>query len=219
MTLPARFYPIFDHPEWFARMLPLGVRMAQLRVKGAGTRTLRAMIAEARDLCARHGALLVVNDHWRLALDEGCAAVHLGQEDLDGADLGAIRAAGLRLGLSTHDEAELARALAARPDHVALGPIHATTLKPMKHRPQGLARLRRWRALCGPLPLVAIGGMTPARGAAALAAGADCVAVVTDVTMARDPEARVREWLAALEDVPRAAADPAPPGALERRTT
>lgn len=196
MTLP-RFYPIFDSADWLARMLPLGVRLVQLRVKDRAEAETRAEIARARDLCRAAGATLVVNDHWRLAIDEGCGFVHLGQEDLDDADLPAIRRAGLRLGVSTHDDAELDRALAAAPDYVALGPVYPTILKAMRFAPQGLARVTEWKARIGDLPLVAIGGLTVERAPGVLAAGADVVSVVTDITLAADPEARTRAWLEA----------------------
>ena len=196
MTLD-RFYPIFDSAAWFERVLPLGVRLAQLRVKDAPEPALRAEIRRARDLCREHGAELVVNDHWRLAIEEGCTFVHLGQEDLDGADLPAIRAAGLRVGISTHDDAELDRALGLRPDYVALGPVYPTRLKKMKWYEQGLARVTEWKRRIGALPLVAIGGLTVERGRAALGAGADVVSVVTDITLNRDPEGRVAEWIEA----------------------
>lgn len=194
MSLP-RFYPIFDSAGWIARALPLGVRLVQLRIKDRPEDALRAEIARARDLCRWHGAILVVNDHWRLAIELGCGFVHLGQEDLDGADLRAIRAAGLRLGLSTHDEAELDRALACRPDYVALGPVWPTILKRMKWHPQGVERLTDWKARIGAVPLCAIGGLTPDRAQQAFAAGADIAAAVTDITLNPDPEARIREWL------------------------
>ena len=196
MTLD-RFYPIFDSAAWLERVLPLGVRLAQLRVKDAPEPALRAEIRRARDLCREHGAELVVNDHWRLAIEEGCTFVHLGQEDLDGADLPAIRAAGLRVGISTHDDAELDRALGLRPDYVALGPVYPTRLKKMKWYEQGLARVTEWKRRIGALPLVAIGGLTVERGRAALAAGADVVSVVTDITLNLDPEGRVAEWIEA----------------------
>lgn len=194
MRLP-RFYPIFDSADWIARALPLGVRLVQLRIKDQPDDRLRAEIARARDLCRRHGAILVVNDHWRLAMDLGCGFVHLGQEDLDSADLPAIRAAGLRLGLSTHDEAELDRALACTPDYVALGPVWPTILKPMKWHQQGVGKLTEWKARTRDIPLCAIGGLTPDRARLAFAAGADMAAAVTDITLNPDPAARIREWL------------------------
>ncbi|MEO0822984.1 MAG: thiamine phosphate synthase [Pseudomonadota bacterium] len=196
MTLD-RFYPIFDSADWVARMLPLGVRFLQLRIKSAPEAQLRAEIRRARDLCAAQGAVLVVNDHWQLAIEEGCSFVHLGQEDLDTADFPAIRRAGLRLGLSTHDHAELDRALALSPDYVALGPVYPTILKKMKWAEQGLDRVREWKGLIGARPLVAIGGFTVARAAGAFAAGADVVSVVTDITLHADPETRLAEWVEA----------------------
>lgn len=199
MTAPLpRFYPIFDSASWLPRMLPLGVRLVQLRFKDRPDDETRDEIRRARTACARAGATLVVNDHWRLAIEEDCGFVHLGQEDLDTADLAAIRRAGLRLGLSTHDEGELDRALAARPDYVALGPIYPTILKEMRFGPQGLGRIADWKRRIGRLPLVAIGGLTVERAPAVLAAGADCLSVVTDITRARDPEARTRAWIEAL---------------------
>jgi len=193
-TLP-RFYPIFESADWFARMLPLGVKLAQLRVKDRSPGETRAEIRRARDLCRDAGAILVVNDHWRIAIEEGCDWLHLGQEDLDSADLAAIRGAGLKLGLSTHDEAELARALSFAPDYVALGPIWPTRLKQMKWHRQGAGKLTEWKARIGQIPLVAIGGLSVARAPEAFAAGADVVSVVTDITLDADPEARLRDWL------------------------
>ena len=196
MTLD-RFYPIFDHTDWLRRMLPLGLKLVQLRIKDTPQPALRREIELAQALCRDAGCTLVVNDHWRIAIEAGCDWVHLGQEDLDDADMGAIRQAGLRLGVSTHDHAELARALALAPDYVALGPIHPTILKKMKWHRQGVEKLTEWKDRIGDIPLVAIGGMTTARTPAAFAAGADVVSVVTDITLHADPEARVREWLAA----------------------
>ena len=196
MTLP-RFYPIFDSADWVARALAAGVRMVQLRIKDADEATLRAEITRARDMARAAGAILVVNDHWQLAIDLGCDWLHLGQEDLDSADLPAIRAAGLRLGVSTHDDAELDRALSVGPDYVALGPVWPTILKKMPWAPQGLERVTDWKRRIRGVPLCAIGGLTPERGAAALAAGADMVAAVTDITLNPDPDARMRQWLAA----------------------
>jgi thiamine-phosphate pyrophosphorylase len=194
MTLD-RFYPIFDHSDWLRRMLPLGVKLVQLRIKDQPEAVIRDEIAASRDLCRAHGAVLVVNDHWREAIELGCDWVHLGQEDLDAADFQAIRAAGLKLGVSTHDEAELDRVLDMRPDYVALGPVYPTILKKMKWHQQGLSRVTEWKARVGDVPLVGIGGMSVERAPGVFEAGADIVSVVTDITLNADPEARVRAWI------------------------
>jgi thiamine-phosphate pyrophosphorylase len=194
MTLP-RFYPVFDSAAWVARAVPLGVKLVQLRIKDAPYDLLRTEITTALDLCRQYGAQLVVNDHWELAIELGADWLHLGQEDLDTADIPAIRRAGVKLGLSTHDHAELDRALALAPDYIALGPVYPTILKKMKWTEQGLDRLTEWKARIGDIPLCAIGGMSVARAPGAFAAGADTVAAVTDITLNADPDARMREWL------------------------
>ncbi len=192
-----RFYPIFDSTDWLERVLPLGVKLVQLRIKDAGEADVQRDVARGQALCKAHGAVLVVNDHWRIAIDAGCDWVHLGQEDLDTADLPAIRRAGLKLGISTHDHAELDRALSLSPDYVALGPVYPTILKKMKWERQGLGRVTEWKGRIGDLPLVAIGGMSVERAAGAFGAGADIVSAVTDITLHDDPEARLRQWIEA----------------------
>jgi thiamine-phosphate pyrophosphorylase len=187
------FYLIVDSAAWIERLVPLGVRLVQLRIKTMAG--LRAEICKAKSLCAQSGCQLVINDHWRLAIEEGCDFVHLGQEDLQNADLLAIRTAGLRLGLSTHDRLELQTAMAAEPDYIALGPIYPTMLKKMKWAPQGIERINDWKRLVAPVPLVAIGGLNPGRLDAVFEAGADSAAVVTDITLNADPEARTQEWI------------------------
>ncbi|AAV93379.1 thiamine phosphate synthase [Ruegeria pomeroyi] len=194
MTLD-RFYPIFDHTDWLRRMLPLGVKLVQLRIKDQSDPVIRAEIDTARDLCRAHGAVLVINDYWQAAIDAGCDWLHLGQEDLDQADLPAIRKAGLRLGVSTHDDDELERVLGMDPDYVALGPVYPTILKQMKWHQQGLPRVTEWKARVGSIPLVGIGGMSVERAPGVLGAGADIVSVVTDITLNADPEARVHQWI------------------------
>lgn len=194
MSLP-RFYPIFDSALWVARATALGVRLVQLRVKDMDNDALRQEIATALDTCRQNAALLVVNDHWQHAIDLGADWVHLGQEDLDTADIPAIRRAGIKLGMSTHDEAELDRALSLSPDYVALGPVYPTILKEMPWAPQGLDRLAAWKTKIADIPLCAIGGMSVARAPGAFDAGADIVAAVTDITLHDDPDARMRQWL------------------------
>ncbi len=191
------FYPIFDSAAWLERMVPLGVKLVQLRVKDKTEAELRAEIRAARAVCAAHGCQLIVNDYWKLALDEGCDFIHLGQEDLDAADLDAIARGGLKLGVSSHDPDELDRALAVKPDYVALGPVYPTILKKMKWHEQGLPRLGEWKARLGAIPLVGIGGISLERAEGVFEAGADIVAAVTDITLNADPEGRLKAWVAA----------------------
>jgi len=196
MTLD-RFYPIFDSADWLERLVPLGIKLVQLRMKDVSPKVLRDHIRRAKAICAEYDCTLVINDYWRVAIEEGCTYLHLGQEDLDDADMAAIQKAGLRLGISTHDKAELTRALNLHPDYIALGPIYPTILKQMKWHQQGVEKLTTWRGAIGDTPLIAIGGMNIDRAAGAFGAGADVVAAVTDITLNDSPEARVRAWLAA----------------------
>jgi thiamine-phosphate pyrophosphorylase len=193
------FYLIVDSAAWIERLAPLGVKLVQLRIKTMDEAGLRAEIRQAKALCAEHRCQLIVNDYWQLAIEEGCGFVHLGQEDLQTADLLAIRAAGMRLGLSTHDHAELETALVAKPDYIALGPVYPTILKKMKWAPQGLERISEWKRRVAPIPLVAIGGLNPDLLGSVFEAGADSAAVVTDITLNANPEARTREWIARTE--------------------
>jgi thiamine-phosphate pyrophosphorylase len=190
------FYLIVDSAQWIERLVPLGVKLVQLRIKEQPEVSIRRQIREAKAICAAHRCQLIVNDYWRLAIEEGCDFIHLGQEDLADADLMAIRTSGLKLGVSTHDHAELEEALGAAPDYVALGPIYPTILKRMPWTPQGLERIGEWKARLGSTALVAIGGLSVERGVRALEAGARSAAVVTDITRNSDPETRTLEWLA-----------------------
>jgi thiamine-phosphate pyrophosphorylase len=197
MSLP-RVYPIVDSAAWVRRLLPAGARLVQLRVKDRSDEEVQAETRESQGLCERAGAQLVVNDHWRIALEEGCDFVHLGQGDLDTADVPALRRAGVRIGISTHDDAELARALRFAPDYIALGPIYPTLLKVMTFGPQGLGRIGEWKGRIGAIPLVAIGGITLERLPGVLAAGADSAAVVTDIVRNPQPERHMEAWVRAV---------------------
>ena len=194
--IPAKFYPIVPDANWVARIAPLGVKTIQLRMKGQSDTAMRAALKTSLDIAHRHDCQLIVNDFWRMAIDAAATFIHLGQEDLAAADLKAIRRAGLRFGVSTHDEIELEAALDAKADYIALGPIYPTTLKPMRFGACGLSPIRKWKHRIGSRPLVVIGGMTPERATGAIAAGADSVAVVTDFLANSDPERRIRQWLA-----------------------
>ncbi len=191
------FYPIVDSAEWVARLVRVGAKFIQLRIKDKDELAVVRETRTALEACGIVGASLVVNDHWRVAIEEGAPWLHLGQGDLNDADMLALRKAGIKLGISTHDDAELLRALTFAPDYIALGPIYPTKLKAMAFAPQGPEKIAVWKRRIGALPLVAIGGLNVERAKLCLAAGADIVSVVTDITLNADPEARAREWVAA----------------------
>ncbi|MFT8590770.1 MAG: thiamine phosphate synthase [Acetobacter orientalis] len=197
--LPQKIYPIVDTANWIDRLGGAGARFIQLRVKNLEGEALLAEIRQAHTYAKKHGVCLVLNDYWQIALEEGIDYIHLGQEDLDTADLNAVRKAGIRFGLSTHCHEELERALSFKPDYVALGPIWPTRLKKMAFGPQGVEKLTEWKKLIGAMPLVAIGGVTFERLRACLEAGADSVAAVSDFTQSADPEGQVKRWLAEAE--------------------
>lgn len=192
---PDVFYPLVPEARWVSRLGELGVKTLQLRYKSKDGDAIDAEVRAAATAAKAHNVQLIINDHWQAAIRHGAPYVHLGQEDLAAADVAAIKAAGIGLGLSTHSVAELATALAADPDYVALGPIYETRLKKMTWAPQGLERVAEWRRRLDGLPLVAIGGLTPERAEAALDAGASSVAVITDIFASPHPEARVALWL------------------------
>jgi len=195
MPYPDRFYPVVDSIAWVERLAKLGVGTIQLRVKELTHDSAVALLRQALAATAGTKVRLVVNDYWQAAIEARAKHLHLGQEDLADADVAAIRRAGLSLGLSTHDDAELETALRAGPDYIALGPIFPTTLKAMRFAPQGVAKITEWKRRIGAIPLVAIGGIKLEQAAAIYAAGADSIAVVSDVTQNADPEGRVRAWL------------------------
>ncbi|MFN5716848.1 MAG: thiamine phosphate synthase [Bradyrhizobium sp.] len=195
MPYPDPFYPVVDSINWVERLTKLGVGTIQLRAKDLDDSAALQIVTDALAVTKGTPTKLVVNDYWRAAVVAGAEHLHLGQEDLADADLAEIRKAKLTLGISTHDDAELATALAAKPDYVALGPIFFTTLKSMRFEPQGIPKITEWKKRIGNIPLVAIGGIKFEHSAEIFAAGADSIAVVSDVTQTADPDARVRQGL------------------------
>lgn len=195
MSYPDRFYPVVDSLDWVKRLTALGVGTIQLRAKDLNDAEALQIVSDALEITKGTPTKLVVNDYWRAAIVAGAEHLHLGQEDLADADLGEIRKAKLTLGVSTHNDSELDTALAANPDYVALGPIFFTTLKSMRFAPQGIAKIPEWKKRIGNIPLVAIGGIKLEHAEEIFAAGADSIAVVSDVTQNADPDARVRAWL------------------------
>ncbi|MET1415210.1 thiamine phosphate synthase [Roseibium sp. HPY-6] len=194
------FYPLVDSAEWVGRLVPSGVKLLQLRIKDMPEPELRNEISASKAICDRYGCQLIVNDHWKLAIETECDFLHLGQEDLADADLEAIRRAGLRLGVSTHDGDELDTALSVDPDYIALGPVFPTRSKSLTWAPQGLEKIGGWKRQIGDLPLVAIGGITLERSRDVLQSGADSIAVISDVTGHKDPERRAADWIKATQD-------------------
>ena len=195
MPYPDPFYPVVDSLAWVERLTKLGVGTIQLRAKNLNDSEALQIVSDALEITKGTATKLVVNDYWRAAIVAGAQHLHLGQEDLADADLGAIRESKLTLGISTHDDEELATALRAKPDYVALGPIFPTTLKSMRFAPQGIAKITEWKKRISDIPLVAIGGIKFEQAAEIFAAGADSIAVVSDITQNADPDARVRQWL------------------------
>ncbi|WP_208441448.1 thiamine phosphate synthase [Bartonella raoultii] len=189
------FYLIVDSADWVERLVPLGVKLIQLRMKHEDLETITQHIRRAKNICDKWGAQFIINDHWTIAIDEKCHFIHLGQEDLSNADLPAIRKNGIKFGLSTHDERELDIALSVHPNYIALGPIYPTILKKMEWEPQGLEKIKQWKLRIGALPLVGIGGLTPERAIGVLNAGANSAAVVTDIILHKKPEERVKQWI------------------------
>src|SRR6202042_2308745 len=192
---PDPFYPVVDSVAWVARLAALGVGTIQLRAKDLNDSQALQLVSDALAAIAGTSTKLVINDYWRAAIVAGAKHLHLGQEDLAEADLAAIRDAGLTLGISTHDDAELETALRAKPDYVALGPIFPTTLKSMRFAPQGIPKITEWKKRVGEIPLVAIRGIKLEQAKEIFAAGADSIAVVSDITQNANADARVRAWL------------------------
>jgi thiamine-phosphate pyrophosphorylase len=188
------FYPIVDSMDWVARLLPLGVKTIQLRIKDKPPEEVRAPIREAIALAKDYECQLVINDYWQLALEYDAEFIHLGQEDLEDADKDIIEKSGVKLGISTHTDEELARALTWPHDHIALGPIYETTLKVMSYAPQGLECVGTWKHKID-CPLIGIGGINLEHAPLVLDAGADAIAVVSDVVFNPNPEQRVEQWL------------------------
>jgi thiamine-phosphate pyrophosphorylase len=195
---PDRFYPVVDTVAWVEKLAGLGVRTVQLRTKNLDAAAARELVRDSLKTVDGTSCEIVVNDYWQAAIAEGADHVHLGQEDLETADVSTIKKSGLTLGISTHDHAELEIALRHKPDYVALGPIYETTLKKMRFAPQGLERIGEWKKLIGNIPLVAIGGIKLEQAPPIFAAGADSIAVVSDITQHFNPSQRVRDWIALI---------------------
>ncbi|EIC82298.1 thiamine phosphate synthase [Serratia sp. M24T3] len=189
-------YPVVDSVEWVRRLLEAGVKTLQLRIKDLPDAEVEPAIIEAIKLGRQYEARLFINDYWRLAVKHQAYGIHLGQEDLDTTDLLAIHQAGLRLGVSTHDEAELERAISVHPSYIALGHVFPTQTKDMPSAPQGLAELAHHiKQLNGRFPTVAIGGISLERVQPVMECGVGSVAVVSAITKAADWRAATQQLI------------------------
>jgi thiamine-phosphate pyrophosphorylase len=195
-------YGVLPDAQWVGRMARAGVPTVQLRFKSDDAAAVAREVRAAVDAVQGTAALLFINDHWREAIQAGAYGVHLGQEDLDALspdDLGALRASGLRLGVSTHGYAEMVRADAVGPSYIAMGAVFPTTLKKMATAPQGVGRLGVYARLLRTYPQVAIGGISAEQFARVLATGVGSVAVVRALVTAPDPEAAAAQLMGLLQ--------------------
>ncbi|WP_416189872.1 thiamine phosphate synthase [Neisseria sp. CCUG17229] len=200
LVKPLKFYAVVPTADWVERMVKAGADTVQLRNKDLSGEALYCEIERCVAACQGSDTQLFINDHWEMAVKAGAYGVHLGQEDMDTADLAAIEAAGLRLGLSTHSVSELDRALSVNPSYVASGAIFPTTTKQMPTAPQGLDNLRQYVQQAGDTPVVAIGGIDLNNAREVLATGVASLAVVRAVTEAADPETAVKAFQALWDE-------------------
>lgn len=194
-------YAVMPSADWIETLVPLQVPTVQLRFKSEDAAAVKAEVARAAAAAKGSTSRLFINDHWRVAIDHhaacggdsGIYGIHLGQEDLDEADLDAIRASGLRLGVSTHGYAEMLRVAAIRPSYLALGAIFPTTTKVMPTQPQGMGRFQSYVKLMKPVipSLVGIGGVNAGNMQEVLGIGVGSAAVVRAITEADDVPAAV----------------------------
>ncbi len=194
MILPY-FYPIFHNTLWIKILVPLGIKIVQLRIKNKSNFFIESEIQIAQQICKLYNTILVINDYWKLAIKYKCDFIHLGQEDLNYIDLNYIKKKNIKLGISTHNEYELERALLYNPDYIAFGPIYNTISKKMIYKPQGLNKLKKWRKYINNKPLVAIGGISLEKSNNVFYSGADSISVITDITLNSSPVTRVKKWL------------------------
>ncbi len=192
-------YPVVNSSRWLEMLLPVGVKCIQLRIKNKPRAELEAEISASVFLAKKYGATLFINDYWALAIQLGADGVHLGQEDLDTADIGKIHRAGLYLGVSTHCEDEVATAQALQPSYLACGPIFPTTSKIMKFAPQGIEQLQHWQRMLD-YPLVAIGGITLEKLPEVLKTGVEGIALISGITQSPDPIHTTHQFLKQIQE-------------------
>lgn len=192
-------YPVVDSAQWLERLLPLGIGTIQLRVKDLQGEDLEHEIITAVETAKQYGARLFINDYWKLAIKHGAFGVHLGQEDLDDANLAEISEAGLHLGISTHCFYEVARAHAIQPSYLACGPVYHTDSKQMPWIPHGINHLSYWKNLLASYPWVAIGGINEQRIPEVVATGVSGIAMISAISQAENPEQTTQQMMNLIE--------------------
>jgi thiamine-phosphate pyrophosphorylase len=185
-------YGVMPDADWVKRMVEAEIPTVQLRLKSEDKKLIKKQINESVKAAEGSRTLLFINDYWQEAIEAGAYGVHLGQEDLEIADLDAIRSAGLRLGLSTHGYTEMIYADRFCPSYIAMGAVFPTNLKKMATAPQGLGRLYKYAQLMNHYPLVAIGGIDEESIHAVAQSGVGSVAVVRAINGSSDPKAAVK---------------------------
>ena len=185
-------YGVMPDADWVKRMVDAEIPAVQLRFKSDDRFKIRKQIKEAVKAAEGSKTLLFINDYWKEAIDAQAYGVHLGQEDIEDADLEQIRSAGLRLGISTHGYAEMIYADRFCPSYIAMGAVFPTNLKKMPTAPQGLGRLYQYAKLMSHYPLVAIGGIDQDSIHAVAKSGVGSIAVVRAITQAKDPKEAVK---------------------------
>lgn len=181
----SKLYPIVDSFTWIEKLLPLGVSTIQLRIKNKEL-DVEHEVKQSIELAKIYQARLYINDYWQLAIRYQAYGVHLGQEDLNSADVNAIYQSGLHLGISTHNHDEINRAQSIKPSYLAIGPIFPTNSKIMPFLPQGIEKLSYW---CQTLnyPLVAIGGINLTNINQVMSTNVNAIAMISAITQSVDP--------------------------------
>ncbi len=204
LVLP-RLYVILDaallassERECVQNLADSGVRLLQYRNKSAPARRIYDTSRELAELLRPRGVSLIVNDRADVAALAGANGVHVGQEDLGVEQARAVIGDSRWIGVSTHNLEQFERATGTSADYIAVGPVFSTATKTNPDPVVGIDFIRRVRALTEK-PIVAIGGITLERAAEVIEAGADSVAVISDILRAPDPGARASQYIHVLE--------------------
>jgi thiamine-phosphate pyrophosphorylase len=191
--------------ECAQRLADAGVRLLQYRNKRASARELFEFSRRLSSLLVPRGVTFLVNDRADVAAAAGASGVHVGQEDLRAEAARCVMGPGKVIGVSTHNVEQFKEAAATSADYIAVGPVFSTASKANPDPVVGIEMIRQVRSLTDN-PLVAIGGITLERAGEVIQAGADSVAVISDILAARDPLQRARQYIEILEAAKPAAA-------------